>query len=56
MTTLLISRISGSRTNLFMRFKSTATDGLLLWRGGSPLRPNSDFMSLGLQESALLFR
>ncbi|XP_075875680.1 pikachurin isoform X2 [Nelusetta ayraudi] len=51
----ILKRISGSRTNLFMRFKSTATDGLLLWRGGSPLRPNSDFMSLGLQESALLF-
>lgn len=51
----ILKRISGSRTNLFMRFKSTANDGLLLWRGGSPLRPNSDFMSLGLQDSALLF-
>lgn len=51
----ILKRISGSRTNLFMRFKSTAKDGLLLWRGDSPMRPNSDFLSMGLQEGALLF-
>ncbi|XP_068461201.1 pikachurin isoform X2 [Clinocottus analis] len=38
-----------------MRFKSTAKDGLLLWRGDSPMRPNSDFLSMGLQEGALIF-
>uniref|UniRef100_A0A671VCL3 EGF like, fibronectin type III and laminin G domains n=1 Tax=Sparus aurata TaxID=8175 RepID=A0A671VCL3_SPAAU len=46
---------SGSRTSLFMRFKSTAKDGLLLWRGDSPMRPNSDFLSMGLQDGALIF-
>ncbi|KAJ0067959.1 hypothetical protein NL108_012678, partial [Boleophthalmus pectinirostris] len=51
----ILKRISGSRTALFMRFKSTATDGLLLWRGDSPMRPNSDYLSLGLQDGALLF-
>lgn len=51
----ILKRISGSRTNLFMRFKSTAQDGLLLWRGDSPMRPNSDFLSMGLQDGALLF-
>uniref|UniRef100_A0A8C2W9Z9 EGF like, fibronectin type III and laminin G domains n=1 Tax=Cyclopterus lumpus TaxID=8103 RepID=A0A8C2W9Z9_CYCLU len=51
----ILKRASGSRTNLFMRFKSTAKDGLLLWRGDSPMRPNSDFLSMGLQEGALIF-
>uniref|UniRef100_A0A665UIK9 EGF like, fibronectin type III and laminin G domains n=1 Tax=Echeneis naucrates TaxID=173247 RepID=A0A665UIK9_ECHNA len=51
----ILKRISGSRTNLFMRFKSTAKDGLLLWRGDSPMRPNSDFLSMGLQDGALIF-
>lgn len=52
----LVFRVSGSRTSLFMRFKSTAKDGLLLWRGDSPMRPNSDFLSMGLQDGALIFR
>uniref|UniRef100_A0A8C4NQ29 Pikachurin n=1 Tax=Dicentrarchus labrax TaxID=13489 RepID=A0A8C4NQ29_DICLA len=51
----ILKRVSGSRTNLFMRFKSTAKDGLLLWRGDSPMRPNSDFLSMGLQDGALIF-
>uniref|UniRef100_A0A8D3BAC5 Pikachurin n=1 Tax=Scophthalmus maximus TaxID=52904 RepID=A0A8D3BAC5_SCOMX len=51
----IVKRVSGSRTNLFMRFKSTAQDGLLLWRGDSPMRPNSDFLSMGLQDGALIF-
>ncbi|KAG1944011.1 pikachurin [Pimephales promelas] len=51
----ILKRISGSRTNMFMRFKSTSKDGLLLWRGDSPMRANSDYLSLGLQEGALIF-
>ncbi|XP_074526385.1 pikachurin isoform X3 [Halichoeres trimaculatus] len=51
----ILKRVSGARTNLFMRFKSTAKDGLLLWRGDSPMRPNSDFLSMGLQDGALIF-
>ncbi|CAK6973835.1 pikachurin isoform X2 [Scomber scombrus] len=51
----ILKRVSGSRNNLFMRFKSTANDGLLLWRGDSPMRPNSDFLSMGLQDGALIF-
>nr|XP_060617392.1 pikachurin isoform X1 [Anolis sagrei ordinatus] len=51
----VLKRVSGSRTNIFMRFKTTLTDGLLLWRGDSPMRPNSDFISLGLQDGALVF-
>ncbi|KAK9522827.1 hypothetical protein VZT92_019269 [Zoarces viviparus] len=51
----ILKRAAGSRTNLFMRFKSTAKDGLLLWRGGSPMRANSDFLSMGLQDGALIF-
>ncbi|XP_072528035.1 pikachurin-like [Salminus brasiliensis] len=38
-----------------MRFKSTSADGLLLWRGSSPMRANGDFLSLGLQDGALMF-
>ncbi|KAM6289541.1 LOW QUALITY PROTEIN: pikachurin-like [Aegotheles albertisi] len=38
-----------------MRFKTTMKEGLLMWRGDSPMRPNSDFISLGLQEEALIF-
>nr|XP_020458181.1 pikachurin isoform X2 [Monopterus albus] len=51
----ILKRVSGSRTNLFMRFKSISKDGLLLWRGDSPMRPNSDFLSMGLQNGALIF-
>nr|XP_008114302.2 PREDICTED: pikachurin [Anolis carolinensis] len=51
----VLKRVSGSRTNIFMRFKTTLMDGLLLWRGDSPMRPNSDFISLGLQDGALVF-
>uniref|UniRef100_A0AAY4CFV7 Pikachurin n=1 Tax=Denticeps clupeoides TaxID=299321 RepID=A0AAY4CFV7_9TELE len=49
----ILKRVSGARTNMFMRFKSTSKDGLLLWRGD--MRPNSDYLSLGLQEGALIF-
>ncbi|MGH0172875.1 UNVERIFIED_CONTAM: hypothetical protein FKN15_064055 [Acipenser sinensis] len=52
----ILKRVSGSRSNLFMRFKTTAKDGLLLWRGDSPMRHNSDYISLGLQDGALVFR
>lgn len=48
-------RVSGSRSNVFMRFKTTAKDGLLMWRGDS-LMSNSDFISLGLRDGALMFR
>ncbi|XP_036623838.1 pikachurin [Trichosurus vulpecula] len=51
----ILKRVSGSRSNAFMRFKTTAKDGLLMWRGNSPVRPNSDFVSLGLQDGALVF-
>uniref|UniRef100_A0A8C1KR47 EGF like, fibronectin type III and laminin G domains n=2 Tax=Cyprinus carpio TaxID=7962 RepID=A0A8C1KR47_CYPCA len=51
----ILKRVSGSRTNMFMRFKSTSKDGLLLWRGDSPMRANSDYLSLGLQDGALIF-
>uniref|UniRef100_A0A8C3VUA4 Pikachurin n=1 Tax=Catagonus wagneri TaxID=51154 RepID=A0A8C3VUA4_9CETA len=51
----ILKRVSGSRSNAFMRFKTTAKDGLLMWRGDSPMRPNSDFISLGLRDGALVF-
>uniref|UniRef100_A0A8D0GIY7 Pikachurin n=1 Tax=Sphenodon punctatus TaxID=8508 RepID=A0A8D0GIY7_SPHPU len=51
----VLKRVSGSRTNVFMRFKTSLKDGLLMWRGDSPMRPNSDFVSLGLQDGALVF-
>ncbi|KAM6188183.1 LOW QUALITY PROTEIN: pikachurin-like [Sarcoramphus papa] len=51
----ILKRVSGSRTNVFMRFKTTMKEGLLMWRGDSPMQPNSDFISLGLQEGALIF-
>ncbi|XP_045643249.1 pikachurin isoform X1 [Ursus americanus] len=51
----ILKRVSGSRSNAFMRFKTTAKDGLLMWRGDSPMKPNSDFISLGLQDGALVF-
>ncbi|XP_030647563.1 pikachurin [Chanos chanos] len=51
----ILKRVSGVRTSLFMRFKSTAKDGLLIWRGDSPMRPTSDFLSLGLRDGALVF-
>ncbi|KAM4810110.1 pikachurin [Rhinophrynus dorsalis] len=51
----ILKRVSGSRSNIFMRFKSTVKDGLLMWRGDSPMKANSDFISLGLQEGNLVF-
>lgn len=51
----ILKRVSGSRSNAFMRFRTTAKDGLLLWRGDSPMRSNSDFLSLGLRDGALVF-
>ncbi|XP_027570396.1 pikachurin isoform X3 [Pipra filicauda] len=51
----ILKRVSGTRTNVFMRFKTTMKEGLLMWRGNSPMRANSDFISLGLQEGALIF-
>ncbi|KAG9488430.1 hypothetical protein GDO78_007957 [Eleutherodactylus coqui] len=51
----ILKRVSGTRTNVFMRFKTSVKDGLLMWRGDSPMRPNSDFISLGLQEGNLMF-
>ncbi|XP_037385980.1 pikachurin [Talpa occidentalis] len=51
----ILKRVSGSRSNAFMRFKTTSKDGLLMWRGDSPMRPNSDFISLGLRDGALVF-
>ncbi|XP_059550895.1 pikachurin isoform X1 [Myotis daubentonii] len=50
----ILKRVSGSRSNVFMRFKATAREGLLMWRGDSQ-RPNSDFISLGLRDGALVF-
>ncbi|XP_062399872.1 pikachurin [Sardina pilchardus] len=49
----ILKRVAGVRTNMFMRFKSTSKDGLLLWRGD--MRPNSDYLALGLQDGALVF-
>lgn len=51
----ILKRVSGSRSNAFMRFKTTAKDGLLMWRGDTPMRSNSDFISLGLRDGALVF-
>eukprot|EP00062_Callorhinchus_milii_P027582 gi/632991059/ref/XP_007884453.1/ PREDICTED: pikachurin-like [Callorhinchus milii] len=51
----VIKRVSGSRSNIFMRFRTVAKDGLLLWRGDHSMRVNSDFISLGLQDGALVF-
>ncbi|XP_061674359.1 pikachurin isoform X2 [Syngnathoides biaculeatus] len=51
----ILKRVSGSRNNVFMRFKSNAGDGLLLWRGDTPMRANSDFLSVGLRDGALIF-
>ncbi|XP_032872921.1 pikachurin-like [Amblyraja radiata] len=38
-----------------MRFKATSGEGLLLWRGETSMRVNGDFISLGLQQGALVF-
>ncbi|KAM4709597.1 pikachurin isoform 2-T2 [Discoglossus pictus] len=51
----ILKRVSGSRTNIFMRFKTSVKDGLLMWRGESPLKANSDYISLGLQDGSLVF-
>uniref|UniRef100_A0A8C9V760 EGF like, fibronectin type III and laminin G domains n=1 Tax=Scleropages formosus TaxID=113540 RepID=A0A8C9V760_SCLFO len=51
----ILKRVSGSKNSLFLRFRSTAKDGLLLWRGDSASRVSTDFLSLGLQDGGLIF-
>uniref|UniRef100_A0A8C7RK06 EGF like, fibronectin type III and laminin G domains n=1 Tax=Oncorhynchus mykiss TaxID=8022 RepID=A0A8C7RK06_ONCMY len=51
----ILKRVSGCRTHVLLRFRSSAQDGLLLWRGHTPVRANSDFVSLGLEDGALIF-
>ncbi|OCU02588.1 pikachurin isoform X2 [Xenopus laevis] len=51
----ILKRVSGSRSNIFMRFKTTVKDGLLMWRGDSPIKANTDFISLGIQEGNIVF-
>ncbi|CAM9780601.1 unnamed protein product [Lampetra fluviatilis] len=54
----ILKRVSGFRSNLFVRFKATGPDGLLLWRGGTRWGRGSeegDYILLGLQGGALIF-
>ncbi|XP_018100005.1 pikachurin isoform X3 [Xenopus laevis] len=50
----ILKRVSGSRSNIFMRFKTTMKNGLLMWRGDSPIKTNTDFISLGVQEGNIV--
>ncbi|XP_032830608.2 pikachurin isoform X2 [Petromyzon marinus] len=54
----ILKRVSGFRSNLFVRFKATGPDGLLLWRGGTRWgrgTEEGDYILLGLQGGALIF-
>ncbi|KAM6986486.1 pikachurin-like [Aplochiton taeniatus] len=51
----ILKRLSGPDTRLRLRFRSSVQDGLLLWRGHTHLGGNSDFVSLGLKDGALIF-
>ncbi|KAK2845970.1 hypothetical protein Q7C36_010824 [Tachysurus vachellii] len=51
----ILQRLSGSRTSVFLRFKSFSKDGLLLWMGENLSRTHTDYLSIGLQDGALIF-
>ncbi|XP_066506757.1 pikachurin-like isoform X2 [Hoplias malabaricus] len=51
----ILKRVSGSRTNLQIYFRSTAKEGLLIWIGDITMRPNSDYMFLALHGGAVVF-
>ncbi|XP_060763534.1 pikachurin [Neoarius graeffei] len=51
----ILKRVSGLRTSVFLRFKSSSKDGLLLWRGENPGQAHTDYLSLGLQNGTLIF-
>ncbi|XP_053530436.1 pikachurin [Ictalurus punctatus] len=51
----ILKRLSGSRTSVFLRFKSSCKDGLLLWRGENPGQAHTDYLSIGLQNGTLVF-
>ncbi|XP_062874439.1 pikachurin isoform X2 [Trichomycterus rosablanca] len=51
----ILKRVSGLRTSVFLHFKSLAADGLLLWRGENTGTNHTDYISIGLQEGALVF-
>ena len=59
-------RISGDKLHLWLRFRSTALDGLLLWIGSdelpdevnenTPLSPLGDFVSLELKGGRVVLK
>ncbi|XP_031414728.1 pikachurin isoform X2 [Clupea harengus] len=51
----ILKRLSGLRTHVQLRFRCSAPNGLLLWRGEGPGLAGADFMSLALQGGALIF-
>ncbi|GAA6098966.1 pikachurin [Tachysurus ichikawai] len=51
----ILQRLSGSRTSVFLRFKSFSKDGLLLWIGENLSQTHTDYLSIGLQDGALIF-
>ncbi|KAM9447076.1 pikachurin [Clarias gariepinus] len=51
----ILKRLSGSRTSVFLRFKSLSKDGLLLWRGANPGQAHTDYLSVGLKNGTLVF-
>ncbi|KAK3539291.1 hypothetical protein QTP86_033701 [Hemibagrus guttatus] len=52
----ILKRLSGSRMSVFLRFKSFSKDGLLLWRGENLGQAHTDYLSIGLQNGALVYR
>uniref|UniRef100_A0A8B9J9U3 EGF like, fibronectin type III and laminin G domains n=1 Tax=Astyanax mexicanus TaxID=7994 RepID=A0A8B9J9U3_ASTMX len=51
----ILKRISGPRTHVQLRFRSSAQDGLLMWIGDTNMRHNSDYMFLALHGGTVVF-
>ncbi|KAL2087729.1 hypothetical protein ACEWY4_016557 [Coilia grayii] len=51
----ILRRLTGLRTHVQLRFRSSAPNGLLLLRGEGPGLVGADFMSLSLQGGAVVF-
>lgn len=54
---MLVLRIVSDRVSISLRFRTTASSGLLLWSGGGePSRGGGDFLALGLKDGFLHMR
>ncbi|XP_070563063.1 pikachurin-like [Ptychodera flava] len=51
----LLKRVTGSKIDVKLSFKTTRSDGLILWTGQDVMTRSSDYLALGLEQGHLKF-